>query len=249
MNPLTVSTVIPNLNMGKFISSALESIAAQSRPVDEVIVVDNQSEDDSLEVIETFRYRFPRLKVLSHSERNPAAVRNVGIRAAQGEALTFLDADDLWHPDKIAIQANRLESKPAVDAVGSHSCFFDQQHAVLPKPSDSAQTKTSVAPNLGTLMIRRSTFEQLGNLNEDLRYGEDWDLYFRLKDENIPFVIQKWATVFVRQHSESMMANKSSRVEQDVAHAFMQSILRRRRLGIGAAESKDFSAFEEEIQL
>ncbi len=249
MNPLTISTVIPNLNMGKFIASALESIATQSRPVDEVIVVDNQSADNSLEIIETFRHRFPRFTVLSHDERNPAAVRNVGIRAARSEAIAFLDADDLWHQEKMAIQATRLESNSPVDAVGSHICFFDQQHPTLPLPlpSENAQTKTSVAPSIESLLIRRSTLEQLGFLNEKLLYGEDWDLYFRLKDESIPFVIQKYVSVFARRHSESMMANKHPRIEQDVTRAFMQSILRRRKLGLGAEGSKDFSEFEEAI--
>ena len=242
-----VSAIVPNLNMGRFIGQALESMLKQTLPVDEVIVVDNGSTDDSLNVIESFEGRFKDLKILSHEVKNPASVRNVGIQASRGDVLAFLDADDLWHPEKIAIQRQRLLAFPDRAAVGSHITFFQEQKPSEPRPAEGSPMSHSAAPCLASLLVRKSVFDEIGLLNDELFYGEDWDLYFRLRDHGTPFVIQKWASVFARKHDNSMTSTADPRSREDVSRAIMESILRRRKLGLEGSGSRDFSDFEEDL--
>src|SRR5262249_16002130 len=99
----TIAAVVPVYNKEPYVSRAIGSILAQTRPVDEIIVVDDASTDGSIERIETFRD--PRLQLLRRknpNERGLPATRNLGIRSARSRWIALLDAGDNWHPDFIA---------------------------------------------------------------------------------------------------------------------------------------------------
>jgi len=106
-----VSVVVPVLNGGPWILEAIESCLEQSWPAIEVIVIDNGSVDNSLEVARGTRAA--NVLVTECQTRGAPAARNVGIRLAQGEYFQFLDADDVLHRDKIAIQMRRLTEGPS----------------------------------------------------------------------------------------------------------------------------------------
>ena len=100
MKPL-VSAIIPNFNYARFVCEAVESALAQTYDHLEVIVVDDGSSDDSLQVLKQFG---DRIRVIAQPNAGVAASRNNGAAASSGEFVAFLDADDLWAPDKIAAQ-------------------------------------------------------------------------------------------------------------------------------------------------
>src|ERR1700690_241246 len=102
-----VSVILPCHNAGPWIGEALRSIAAQSLPVYETLVIDDDSSDDSVAQIE--RSGVP-VKLLRSNAHNAAAARNVGIEAATGDWLALLDADDVWYSNHLARAAELFSS-------------------------------------------------------------------------------------------------------------------------------------------
>src|SRR5437879_11708497 len=108
MTTSTIATVIPLYNKEPYIARAITSVLAQTRPVDEIIVVDDASTDGSLERIKAFQDS--RIRVLRRTDprqRGLPATRNLGIRSATSRWIALLDADDRWHEDFIE-SSNKL---------------------------------------------------------------------------------------------------------------------------------------------
>ena len=105
MNPL-VSVIIPNYNGAPFIAEALETVFEQRLNNLEVIVIDDGSTDNSMEILERFR---SQIKLISTENFGAAAARNSGMKAARGEFIAFLDSDDLWTKDKLTRQLYMLQ--------------------------------------------------------------------------------------------------------------------------------------------
>lgn len=132
-NTPLVSIVIPAYNAGSYISRTLESVLAQSFRDYEVIVVDDCSKDSTAAIVERLALLDSRLKLLRLTVNSgaPAGPRNMGVAAAKGVWIAFLDADDLWHPAKLERQL------AALDATGAQFCstqmrnFVDERHLFL----------------------------------------------------------------------------------------------------------------------
>lgn len=100
-----ISIVTPSYNSARYISATIQSVLQQSYSDWEMIVVDDCSADDSVQVVQSFSEQDPRIKLIRLSENSGAAVaRNVAIKAARGRYISFLDSDDLWLPDKLETQ-------------------------------------------------------------------------------------------------------------------------------------------------
>ena len=107
MNDL-VSIIMPSYNSEKYISVSVKSIISQSYVNWELIVVDDCSTDNTLEIVQSFED--DRIKILKNEHNSGAAVsRNRGLREARGKWVAFLDSDDVWHPDKLLLQLNFMK--------------------------------------------------------------------------------------------------------------------------------------------
>lgn len=119
-NISSVSVVIPMFNSATTIERALKSVATQSRPPREVIVVDDGSSDASTAVVEQWSKSNISIQLIKHAENlGPSASRNTGWDSATGKFVAFLDSDDAWHPEKLRIQAQLMESDQTV-AISGH---------------------------------------------------------------------------------------------------------------------------------
>lgn len=116
-----VSVVIPTYNRAPLLEEALESVRAQTVPVLETIVVDDGSSDDSLSVAS----RFPGVKVRQTNRLGPAGARDVGVSAAGGEFIAFLDSDDVWLPHKMERQLARFAERPEAGLVYADYAAWD----------------------------------------------------------------------------------------------------------------------------
>src|SRR5262249_52847135 len=109
---MRISVIVPLFNAARYVIAAIDSILAQSRPADEILVVDDGSTDGGAEALASYG---PRLRLLRQENRGPGSAVNRGLRKAGGEALAFLDADDLWTPDKLERQCAALAADRSLD--------------------------------------------------------------------------------------------------------------------------------------
>jgi len=116
----SLSVVIPVRNGARFLAEAVASVRAQAEVAAEIIVVDDGSTDDTPAVIAAL----PGVRVIRQAPAGAGAARNRGAEAATGEWLAFLDADDLWTPDKLAVQRRWLAAHPETDIVFGYGANF-----------------------------------------------------------------------------------------------------------------------------
>ena len=145
---MLVSTIICAYNYGRYVGEAIESVLSQGVADHEVIVVDNGSTDDTPALLA--RYRDPRLRMIRVAEnRGPGSGMNIGLEAAQGDFLTFLDADDRWRPGKLRRELAIMESEPDIGLVfGDLVRFTDAGY--LPATQFSFTPELRLAPSVPT---------------------------------------------------------------------------------------------------
>jgi glycosyltransferase involved in cell wall biosynthesis len=165
-------------NGERYLSQALDSIFAQShRPV-EVIVVDDGSTDGTATVVARHG---ARVRYLWQPNSGPATARNLGLSVALGEFVAFLDADDLWHPEKLKRQMAQFEAHPELDLCVTHvqnfwipelreeEIHFNSHRFAQPLPGYCTQA----------LLARRVFFDTVGFFRTDLRAADDTDWFLR----------------------------------------------------------------------
>ena len=202
-----VSVIIPVYNGGRFLRSALESVFAQTYRPSEVIVVDDGSADDSGAIAQSF----PDVRYIPQTNQGVAAARNHGVEAAQGEFFAFLDQDDLWKPEKLKLQIEYLLSHPELGYTLTQQQFFLEPGATLPawfRKELLATVHTGWV--LGTLVVRRATFEQVGNFATGYAAANDSDWFFRAKAAGIPMAVVPELLLLKRIHD----SNESGRAKE-----------------------------------
>lgn len=137
-----ISVIIPLYNAETLIEETLATVLQQSFSDFEIIVVDNNSTDQSAELVKKFAARDPRIMLLSESNQGTSYARNKGITRARGELITFLDADDLWHPKRLAIHEQLHSKEPQlllsfdeieiVDEEGRSTGFVNRKNILKP---------------------------------------------------------------------------------------------------------------------
>ncbi len=175
-----VSVVVPLYDCADYVVEAVESALAQTVPV-EVIVVDDGSRDDG---VARLAYLRDRITVIEQPNGGVASARNTGIRAARGEWIAFLDADDLWHPHKLAVQLDAARRVEGTALIGSPG-WTDAIPAELPPDPPVRRLavrdflwSTPVCPS--ATLVRRGVLESVGMFDERLRTVEDRDLWLRI---------------------------------------------------------------------
>lgn len=184
----TVSVVIPNYNYGRFVAETIESALAQTVPVDEIVVVDDGSTDDSVEVVKRFG---GKVRLISQRNEGVGAARNAGVANTSGEFVAFLDADDIWMPAKIEEQL-KLFADESVVLVSGGVREFDSKTGetieirVPQKTLWSAEVilrrRDSINVAGHSIVVRREAFEKSGGFDnrKELHPAEDWEFCYRM---------------------------------------------------------------------
>src|SRR5579884_4097618 len=182
----TISAIIPVHNGRDFICQTIRSVLTQTYTPDEIIVVDDGSTDDTVRTLERFR---GRIRLLRQSNRGVSTARNAGASAANGDFLAFLDADDIWFPEKTAAQLDVLTINPALGLVYSGIVVLDQTMrcvCTIPAPEEKAALTNTLLMEPPVLsiaqaaLIRRTAFVQAGGFDPRFSTVADADLACRL---------------------------------------------------------------------
>lgn len=206
-----VSIVIPCYNSEAYVKRAVESALAQTYPIAEIILVDNDSRDSTLKVLHEFATRFPeKVKVLQEKKRGVSAARNRGLHGAKGEWVQFLDSDNELLPDKIKNQMLVADSSGAGVIIGDrYKCKDGEDYFTgrLVRAETENYLKAvinsrlnSVSPNLW----KRTALLQVQGWNEDWVTSEDYELLFRMLMCGVKFSHVPIADTVVYTRNESL---------------------------------------------
>lgn len=235
--PPVVSVVMPLYNGGALVAEALASVQAQSFQAWELVVVDDGSTDDSPATVEGASRQDPRIRLLrQENSGGPARPRNRGIEASRGEYVCFLDADDLFHPDKLQALVAAMETLPEAHVVFSDMNVFtqDQQPTEGYSYLGRAGWHDKVRPHLAavegdlhrcrddfyrfmsttitsittqTVMVRREALARFeAPFDESLVIGQDIDLWFRLALDG-PVLFLDRSLAYYRRHEGNRTGN------------------------------------------
>ncbi|MFN6038933.1 MAG: glycosyltransferase family 2 protein, partial [Bacteroidota bacterium] len=205
-----VSVVIPNYNNEKYLKQCVESVLTQSYKNIECIVVDDGSEDNSIEVLSSFSDL--RLKVLKKSNGGLSSARNEGIKHARGSYLAFLDADDYWGEKKIENQIKSFGNTNA-DAVFSNIYSVIGEKKV---PHNYSKKKLNILDFINenpisgsgsSLIIKKNVIDSVGNFDLNLRSHEDIDYWYRIVSKGYKIEGISENDVFIRAHENNMSSN------------------------------------------
>lgn len=192
-----VSVVIPTYNHAHFLGRALQSVLDQSYTNWEVILVDNHSQDNTDEVV--LGFTDPRIKLLRiHNNGVIAASRNMGIRAAKGEWVAFLDSDDLWYPEKLEIVLKEIKEDASIDVCSTDELMVDEASGNSqllnygPYCSDFYKRLLVTGNCLSTsaILVKRSFLNKKNILfreNREFVTAEDYDLWMLLAQAGASF--------------------------------------------------------------
>lgn len=185
---MLVSVIIPTYNRREYVCQAIDSALNQTHPDVEVIVVDDGSTDGTGDALRA-RYG-DQIEYLYQQNQGEAAARNRAIAESSGQYVALLDSDDAWRPTKLAQQMAFMQPRPAVGLVGCHALAIDVQgNRVHDRPvypgyvGEILSLETLVLRSplyCSTVMMRRACLDQVGLFCEDIRYGEDRELFLRI---------------------------------------------------------------------
>ena len=180
----SVSVLIPTYNRAATLPHALASAMTQSRPPDEIIVIDDGSQDDTGTLI---KQHYPHVVYLKQANRGVSAARNLGIQHASGEWIALLDSDDQWLPEKLETQRALLAQHPQHKLVHSDEIWIRNGVRVNPMKKHAKKggwifqhclPMCAISPSAA--MLHRSLFDEIGMFDESLPACEDYDLWLRI---------------------------------------------------------------------
>lgn len=202
----SVSVVITTYNQAAYIADTVLSALNQTYPQREVIVVDDGSSDETAARLAPFR---DKVALIRQDNQGVAASRNTGVRSAKGELIAFLDGDDLWEPDKLAVQVAAYQAHPQAGLIAVDACMFSGgevlRKSMLPwgttLPAGEGTLSTGrfyddllSGPFIHTtsqVMIPARVLDVVGPSDGRFRFASDYDLYLRIASQyDISFVRQ-----------------------------------------------------------
>lgn len=211
-----VSVIMPAYNAGRHVAESVRSVQAQTYAAWELIIVDDGSTDDTAEVVRSLVVADARVRSVRRPNGGQGAARNTGLGKASGRLIAFLDADDLWLPEKLAAQLAVLEEK-GVDLVYTDGYIFsdegtespEEHFYILPGEARGVEMYRTLfnSNRIGTLsvLVKRAALDAVGLFDEDRAYQncEDYDLWMRLARNGASFYGMTEKLTRYRRHADA----------------------------------------------
>jgi glycosyltransferase involved in cell wall biosynthesis len=204
-----VSVIMPAYNSADFIAESIQSVLYQFHSNWELLIIDDASEDNTVEIIEKFASADPRIQLFQNKINQGTGIsRNIGIKAAQGSFIAFLDTDDLWLPEKLETQLDFMKSH---DLEMTYSSYY-----LINESGQELQKKIQALPILSYKKLLKSNYvgnltgiykvEKLGKIYSPiLRKRQDWALWLAIlkRVESTKGIIEPLAKYRIRENSIS----------------------------------------------
>ncbi len=191
-SPPLVTVLVPSYNQAHFLPETLDTLLAQTYPHWEAVVVNDGSTDDTPAVLAGYAARDPRFRVFNKANGGVSTALNEGIRQARGEWICWLSSDDLYQADKLALQVDAILANPGVRFHHSNYLILDERRRSVGETVPNPRTivpprELQVIELLGenyvngiTVALHRTIFDEVGTFDDQLRQGQDYDLWLRL---------------------------------------------------------------------
>jgi len=221
-----VSVVIAVYDGEATIGDAIASVLVQTRPPLEIIVVDDGSNDGTPALLERLARAHPSVRTLRQDPNaGQAAALNRGVGEARGAHLAFLDADDVWMPDKLALQLALFDAEPDLDAVYGLARQRWSRPGAADRESDPVPARLP-----GALLIRRAAFDRVGPFETRWRLGSVVDWYARAVDAKLRMAMVP-AVVYERRIHGRNLGIVAAEHRTDYLEVVKAALDRRRRGG------------------
>ncbi len=221
MNP-EVSVIIPLYQCEKYIGAAIESVLAQSFTDHEIIVIDDGSTDSGGRIASSF----PRVKYFRKKHSGIAEARNLALSKAKGELIAFLDADDLWTPDKLELQVSYLREHPDCSIV---FCRY-QNFTDIAEPDLNERQKQVMEKEIPLCLtaacIRKDLFSTYGLFNESYAFGEDTEWLARLQVSLVDLDHKIDKALYLRRIHENNISITHKGMNENERYAIIANAIR-----------------------
>ena len=210
-NSFSISVVIPTFNRLIYLERAIKSVLNQTIKVNEIIIVDDGSNDGTSEFIHS---KYPDLKYIFQSNSGVSAARNVGITTAKSNWIAFLDSDDEWVNNKLKEQVTQLELEPEINFCHSNELWIRNGNKIKQKNShqkfgglifDKCLDKCRISPS--TVICKKTLLIKLEGFDEDFFICEDYDLWLRVTSQNPVLYIDKPLIIKYGGHHDQLSKN------------------------------------------
>jgi glycosyltransferase involved in cell wall biosynthesis len=223
-----VSVIIPVFNREAYLPEAIESVLKQTRPADEILVLDDGSTDRSAEVARSYG---ERLRCVSQANQGIGGARNAGIALTKGDLVAILDSDDLWTENKLERQCAAFEARPELDMVFCRmKQFFSPEVGASERRSFYEEEMPACFAS--GMLARRKILDEIGPFDTNLRVGEFISWFGRAQEKGIRSEIVPEVLVHRRVHPGNSVRDR--KVKVDYLHVLKRQLDRRR----AAAETK-----------
>ena len=220
-----ISVVIPAYNCSQYISKTVESVLSQTCKDFEIVIADDGSTDDTKDKVDMLIKEGAPIKYIYHENKGPAVARNTGIRNASGEYIAFLDADDLWVPEKLELQMEIFQKNSDVGLVYSDVQNFDdsrrwQADRFHYSPEQVARQSGWIFPAFfrrevhiptSTVMVKKKCFDEVGLFDENMKKlcSQDREVFLRItRKYQAHYIHRPLALYRIRAGSRSRQISK-----------------------------------------
>ena len=205
----TISVVIAASHAERFFGEALDSILAQTRPADEIVVIDDGSRDGTVRELERYS---GRIRLIRQQNSGYPTTMNRAIAQAGGEYVALCGADDVWEPQKLEWQEQAIVESPQAEIFFGHALAFGSIEAELPRPAgEGLLTARALRTSLlrqnviatPFVVMRRELFDRVGWFEEDT-IGDDYDYWFRCLRAGVRFYYDPRLLGRYRRHDSNV---------------------------------------------
>jgi glycosyltransferase involved in cell wall biosynthesis len=220
----TISAIITSYNCAQYIGDAIESVRRQTVRPAEIIVVDDGSTDETRELVHALG---GDIRYFHQGNSGEAAARNRGVAVSRGDTIAFLDADDAWLPDRLAVLSKRLIEGDAVSIVCGRARAFKDESWIAALAAGPGRPEAFLM-SFGCALIRRHVFELIGEVDVAMQHCVDLDWFLRCREQKVPIATVDDVVLLYRRHERNMTRNFAAGRE-GLMLTVKQSLERRRR--------------------